>query len=104
MYKNYEGRLLSLNPIKRLSLCEVFVFGSNLDGHHSGGAARTAMDNFGAAKPDSYVEPERASFPERPSAINAVNDNEHVTKIIRNGQVLIIKGNNIYNVLGNEVK
>ena len=63
-----------------------------------------AMDNFGAAKPDPYVEPERASFPERPSAINAVNDNEHVTKIIRNGQVLIIKGNNIYNVLGNEVK
>lgn len=62
------------------------------------------MDDFGAVKPEPYVEPERASFPERPSAINAVNDNEHVTKIIRNGQVLIIKGNNIYNVLGNEVK
>ena len=48
MYDNYEGRLLSLDPIKNLSLCEVFVFGSNLDGLHSGGAARTAMDNFGA--------------------------------------------------------
>lgn len=48
MSKNYEGRLLSLEPIKELSMCEVFVFGSNLDGHHRGGAARTAMDCFGA--------------------------------------------------------
>lgn len=48
MCENYQGRRLSLDPIKRLSRCEVFVFGSNLDGHHSGGAARTAMDKFGA--------------------------------------------------------
>lgn len=48
MYENYGGRLLSLKPIKELSLCEVFVFGSNLQGHHRGGAARTAMDHFGA--------------------------------------------------------
>lgn len=27
---------------------EVFVFGSNLDGYHGGGAARLAMDKFGA--------------------------------------------------------
>lgn len=27
---------------------EVFVFGSNLAGHHLGGAARTAMEKFGA--------------------------------------------------------
>lgn len=27
---------------------EVFVFGSNLAGHHMGGAARTAMQKFGA--------------------------------------------------------
>lgn len=27
---------------------EVFVFGSNLAGHHAGGAARTAMRKFGA--------------------------------------------------------
>ncbi len=63
-----------------------------------------AMDNFGAAKPDPYVEPERAIFPEHPSAINTIKANEQVTKVIRNGQVLIIKGNTIYNILGNEVK
>jgi hypothetical protein len=27
---------------------EVFVFGSNLNGHHGGGAARTAYKRFGA--------------------------------------------------------
>ena len=34
--------------IKDLSKCEVFVFGSNLEGRHTGGAARTAHRKFGA--------------------------------------------------------
>ncbi len=40
-------RIIS-EPITRLSACEVFVFGSNLAGRHSGGAARTAHQLFGA--------------------------------------------------------
>lgn len=36
------------NKITELSCCEVFVFGSNLKGYHSGGAARVAMEKFGA--------------------------------------------------------
>lgn len=34
--------------IEKLYPEEIFVFGSNLDGHHSGGAARMAYDIFGA--------------------------------------------------------
>ena len=34
--------------ITHLDRDEMFVFGSNLAGHHSGGAARTAMEKFGA--------------------------------------------------------
>lgn len=34
--------------IKTLSDSEVFVFGSNLAGHHDGGAARVACEEFGA--------------------------------------------------------
>lgn len=34
--------------IDSLEKDEVFVFGSNRDGHHMGGAARAAMDKFGA--------------------------------------------------------
>lgn len=34
--------------IKELAPDEIFVFGSNLAGHHGGGAARVALDHFGA--------------------------------------------------------
>jgi hypothetical protein len=36
------------DQIDSLSPDEVFVFGSNLAGHHAGGAARAALENFGA--------------------------------------------------------
>ncbi len=34
--------------ITELAHNEIFVFGSNLQGWHGGGAARTAVDKFGA--------------------------------------------------------
>ncbi len=34
--------------IHELAPDEIFVFGSNLAGMHGGGAARTAMERFGA--------------------------------------------------------
>ena len=36
------------NRISQLAANEIFVFGSNLDGHHYGGAARIAEEKFGA--------------------------------------------------------
>ena len=39
---------LAPGNITELSQCEVFVFGSNLEGQHMGGAARYAYDHFGA--------------------------------------------------------
>jgi len=48
MASNYQGRRLSFSHIKQLTSCEVFVFGSNLEGHHHGGAAGYACRNFGA--------------------------------------------------------
>ena len=36
------------DKVTELSRCEIFVFGSNLDGHHNAGAARTAYEKFGA--------------------------------------------------------
>ena len=36
------------NHISQLAANEVFVFGSNLQGHHYGGAARIANEKFGA--------------------------------------------------------
>lgn len=34
--------------VERLSNCEIFVFGSNIEGEHMGGAARFAYEKFGA--------------------------------------------------------
>lgn len=48
MKPNFRGRLLRNDNITELSQCEIFVFGSNLEGHHMGGAARTAYEHFGA--------------------------------------------------------
>lgn len=42
-----EGRI-TYEPITELFPHEVFVFGSNLAGRHGRGAAKAAMDNFGA--------------------------------------------------------
>lgn len=39
---------LAPNQITELSQCEIFVFGSNLEGLHMGGAAHYAYDHFGA--------------------------------------------------------
>lgn len=39
---------ISSNRITRLAPNEIFVFGSNLQGMHGGGAARMAYEHFGA--------------------------------------------------------
>ncbi|MBD5296177.1 MAG: hypothetical protein HDS25_07680 [Bacteroides sp.] len=42
------GRVYTPENITSLGEDEIFVFGSNLAGHHAGGAARTAKRLFGA--------------------------------------------------------
>ena len=61
-----------------------------------------AMANFGAAKPEGYVEPERATFPEE-QAIDNTEAAVKAVKTLRNGQVVFIRGEKAYNVLGAEL-
>jgi hypothetical protein len=42
------NRRIAPDFITELSQCEIFVFGSNLEGQHAGGAARIAHEKFGA--------------------------------------------------------
>lgn len=44
----HQGRKRKLLMINSLSDNEVFIFGSNLNGHHAGGAALQAVNAFGA--------------------------------------------------------
>lgn len=48
VYKGIERPIHTPDAISSLRLDEVFVFGSNLQGHHGGGAARVAQMIFGA--------------------------------------------------------
>ena len=45
--QNYN-RAFTPDKISELKNNEIFVFGSNLQGAHGGGAARVALNNFGA--------------------------------------------------------
>jgi len=45
---NTNNQNFTPNYIRELKENEVFVFGSNLEGMHGGGAARTAVEHFGA--------------------------------------------------------
>ena len=61
-----------------------------------------AMDNFGAAMPEGYVVPAMAEFPVR-EGIENTEAAVKAVKVIRNGQVLIIRDGKTFNVLGTEL-
>lgn len=48
MLKYYDIQTFTPDYVSRLNDNEIFVFGSNLHGLHGGGAAKTALDKFGA--------------------------------------------------------
>ena len=61
------------------------------------------MDNFGQAKPAGYVEPERAKF----DAGQGIEDVEAATKafkVMRNGQLIIVRGEAEFTVMGQCIK
>lgn len=61
-----------------------------------------AMDNFGEAMPEGYVVPAMAEFPVR-EGIENTNAAVKAIKVIRNGQVVIIRGEKVFNILGTEL-
>lgn len=63
-----------------------------------------AMDNFGAAMPDGYVAPEMAEFPKAPAAIDNTENAVSAEKVIRDGQLFILRNGVMYNINGAVVK
>lgn len=62
-----------------------------------------AMDNFGTAKPLGYEEPARAEF-EGETAVENTAVQVKAQKVVRDGQVLIIRDGKAINMLGVEVR
>ena len=61
------------------------------------------MDNFGSQRPLDYEDPERAEFPMETTVENN-NVAEKAVKALRNGQVLIIRGEKVYTVTGQRLQ
>lgn len=61
-----------------------------------------AMDNFGAAKPEGYVEPEKAEF-DLSEGIHNTDAAVKAVKVIRDGKVVILRGEKAFNILGSEL-
>ena len=61
------------------------------------------MDNFGQAKPAGYVEPERAKF-DGEQGIEGVEAATKAFKVMRNGQLIIVRGEAEFTVMGQSIK
>ena len=61
------------------------------------------MDNFGAEKPAGYVEPERAKFGGT-EAVENVETGVKAFKVLRNGQLVIVRGESEFTVTGQSIK
>lgn len=61
-----------------------------------------ALDNFGAQIPEGYVAPEKAEF-DLSEGVNNADAAVKAVKVIRNGQVVIIRGDKAFNILGAEL-
>lgn len=59
-----------------------------------------AMDNFGAAKPENYEEPARAEFETETTAVENTTVAFKALKVVRDGQLLIIRDGKIFNAQG----
>lgn len=70
-----ENRTTPKN-IKKLNKNEIFVFGSNSDGNHCGGAAKLAAENFGA------IQGQKEGLQGNSFAINTMSGLEEIKKQI----------------------
>ena len=63
-----------------------------------------AMDNFGASKPADYVAPEMTPFPSHTTAIDNTENAVSASKVLRNGQIYILRNGEMYNINGAVVR
>jgi hypothetical protein len=60
--------------ITKLEAGQVFVYGSNTIGHHGGGAAKFAMENFGAVYGNGYgIDGQAYGIPTKDDDINTMS-------------------------------
>jgi hypothetical protein len=108
VYLAKEGKYISEWTYVDLStLGEIDALAFRMDGSDTGdwglnSPSYFAMDNFGAHKPLGYVAPEMTEFNVAEAVVNT-KAAVKATKVVRNGQVVIIRDNKAFNILGAEL-
>lgn len=109
VYLANEGKYMTewtYVDLSELGAIDAMTFGMNSSDASYGymnTPAYFCMDNFGAAKPEGYVAPEMTEFPTS-TAISNTAIATPVTKVVENGQVVILKDGMRYNLLGGVVR
>lgn len=97
-----EWTYVDLSTLGEIDAIKFSMSSSDTGDYGMNTPAYFCMDNFGAQKPVGYVEPARAEF-ELDEAVVNTNVDVKVVKVIRNGQVVIIRGDKTFNILGAEL-
>ena len=95
-----EWTYVDLTPLGEVDAITFTMSSSDNSYGYMNTPAYFCMDNFGAEKPAGYVAPEMVEFPKDVTAIENTEAAVKAVKVVRDGQVLIIRDGKAYNVLG----
>jgi hypothetical protein len=95
---------VDLSVLGEIDEVEFSMTGNKENGYGLATPTYFCMDNFGAACPADYVEPERTSFDTGTTALDEVEAATKADKQLRNGVLYIIRDGKMYNAQGQLVK
>ena len=98
---------VDLSALGQVSEVMFYMEGSDNSYGYLNTPAYFCFDNFGAEKPAGYAAPAMFSFVDLPTAVEAAEkaeSEEAVRKIMLNGRILILRGNNVYTIDGRKAE
>ena len=98
---------VDLSALGQVSEVQFYMEGSDSGYYGLNTPKYFCFDNFGAEKPAGYAAPAMFSFVDLPTAVEAAEkaeSEEAVRKIMLNGRILILRGNNVYTIDGRKAE
>jgi hypothetical protein len=98
-----EWTYVDLSTLGEIDAIKFSLSSSDASAYGMNTPAYFCMDNFGFEKPEGYVVPAMAEF-DLSEGVENVNAAVKATKVLRNGQIIIVRGDAEYTVIGQTVK
>ncbi len=97
---------VDLSSLGQVNEVMFYMSGSDSGEYGLNTPAYFCLDNFGTTKPENYQAPAMSSLAEIPSAIENVQFTapNAARKVLINGHIFIIRGNEMYTIDGQRVK